>query len=84
MTMAAIKFNKGSEEWLMFMDYWNLCQNNWGIENNNEYWLNLINATDDFIQKYKGSIFAKKIAIAFLDAQEERRKQLGIGVWIWN
>ncbi len=78
--MAAVKFNKGTEEWQMFQDYWNLCQNNWGIENSNEYWLNLINATDDFAEKYKGSIFAKKIAIAFLDAQEERRKQLGIGV----
>lgn len=72
MTMAAIKFNKGSEEWLMFMDYWNLCQRNWKVEQNGEYWQKLIVDCDNFLAKYKGNKFASRLIMALQDTLEER------------
>jgi hypothetical protein len=38
--MAAKKFLKGSEEWMMFMDFWKLCQDFWEPEDNQDYWQN--------------------------------------------
>ena len=35
--MASVKFSKGSEEWQMFIDYWNLCQKHWQVESTDEY-----------------------------------------------
>jgi hypothetical protein len=46
--MASVKFDKGSEKWMMFMDFWKLCQKHWEPEDNDEYWDNLINDCDDF------------------------------------
>ena len=32
------KFAKGSSEWMMFMDYWALCQKYWKPEKTDEWW----------------------------------------------
>lgn len=53
--MAAIKFNKGSEEWQMFMDYWDLCQRYWKPEDSDEYWQGVIDDTDRFYKKYNNN-----------------------------
>lgn len=72
--MASARFEKGSEEWLMFQDYWKLCQKYWGVENSDEYWGELIKETDVFLKKYETIPLARKIAMAFLDTQEEKYK----------
>lgn len=73
--MSQVKFNKGSEEWQMFVDYWNLCQKYWQIESNDDYWQELIYAIDDFIKKYKDIPFAYRLAMAFADTKEEESKK---------
>lgn len=70
--MAAKRFVKGSEEFIMFMDYWQLCQKFWEPEGNDEYWENSIHETDDFIRKYDSTKFVKGLGIALLDSLEER------------
>lgn len=35
--MSAVKFSKGSEEWMMFTDFWQLCQKHWEVELTDEY-----------------------------------------------
>lgn len=36
--MSRVKFAKGSEEWKLFMDFWELTQQLWGLEDTESYW----------------------------------------------
>ena len=74
--MGAVKFKKGSEEWMCFMDFWNLCQNNWSVEENDSYWQKLVDDVDAFANKYEKDVFAVKIAVGFVEAQEEKYKEM--------
>lgn len=70
--MAAVKFSKGSEEWMMFTDFWQLCQKHWEVELTDEYWEQLIRKdATDFEIKYKSIPLARNMIKAFLDTQEE-------------
>lgn len=75
--MASRRFEKGSEEWEMFSSFWKICQRLWDPEDNDEYWEQVVNATDDFYNKYKANneIFSKKITLALVGTLEERLKQ---------
>lgn len=75
--VASKRFEKGSEEWLLFMDFWKICQEFWQPEENDEYWEKVIETTSEFHKKYKtnNDIFARKIALAFVDTIEEKAKQ---------
>lgn len=38
-----VKFEKGSAEWQLFMGLWNLCQDYWKVEpDNDDYWSHLL------------------------------------------
>lgn len=76
--MAAKKFLKGSEEWMMFMDFWKLCQDYWEPEGNQEYWKNASESVMSFGRKYESMIFARIIALAFMDYLEAKAKQMNI------
>lgn len=65
------KFAKGSSEWMMFMDYWALCQKYWEPEESDSYWENLIDATDDFYKKYSTE-FAKALALSLVNEAERK------------
>jgi hypothetical protein len=70
--MSAVKFNKGSEEWMMFTDFWQLCQKHWEVELTDEYWEQLIRKdATEFERKYKSIPLARNMIKAFLDTQEE-------------
>lgn len=75
--MASKRFEKGSEEWLLFMDFWKICQQFWEPEDNDEYWEQVIDATNKFFEKYKANnkIFSLKIVMAFVDTLEKKMKE---------
>lgn len=75
--MASKRFEKGSEEWQMFTDFWKICQQFWEPEDKDDYWDKVVDATGEFYRKYKvnNDIFARKIALAFVDIIEEKAKQ---------
>lgn len=75
--MASVKFEKGSQEWTLFQDYWKLCQEFWETEGNDEYWQQAVKAADDFIKKYRGKneFFARKLASALMDTISEKEKE---------
>lgn len=73
--MASVKFSKGTEEWLMFMDFWNLCQKYWQVEETDEYWDNIIADASEFSEKYKSIPLAIKISVAFLESQNQKSKK---------
>lgn len=72
--MASEKFEKGSEEWMMFLDFWNLCQKYWIVENTDEYWDSIVNSTREFYEKYKNIHLSENLAIALLNSQDEKSK----------
>lgn len=69
--MARTRFQKGTEMYELFNDYWQLIQEYWQIENNDQYWSDLVNDSDVISKKYKSS-FADKLIQTFLKEQEER------------
>lgn len=78
--MAAKKFLKGSEEWMMFMDFWKLCQDYWEPEDNQDYWKNSSESVMSFAKKYESMIFARIIALALMDYLEAKAKQMNIAI----
>lgn len=76
--MAAKKFLKGSEEWMMFMDFWKLCQDYWEPENSQEYWKNMSESVVSFGNKYQSIPLARIIAMGFMDSVEFKAKQMNI------
>lgn len=67
--MASVRFEKSSEEWMMFTEYLSLCQSVWQIENTDEYWQEAYNRCKAFGEKYKGLFgqFAQGLALNLLD-----------------
>lgn len=67
--MAQVKFDKGSEEWMMFTEYWSLCQSVWQTEDSDEYWKEAYNKCKAFGEKYKGICgeFARSLALSLLE-----------------
>lgn len=64
---------KGTEEWMMFGEYFNLCKKYWQVNTTDEYWDALITDSNNFADKYKFPL-ATKLVFAFLEAQESRLK----------
>lgn len=73
--MADIKFQKGSEEWLMFQEYYKIIQKYYIPESNDIYWDSVVEEMDGFCKKYQQVPLAKKIAMAFLKTMEEELKK---------
>ncbi len=65
--MAEKKIVKGSEEWLMFRDYWNLCQKFWIPEDSEEYWDFVIKESIEFKKKYESLPLANEIRLVLLE-----------------
>ena len=65
------KFAKGSSEWMMFMDYWALCQKYWEPDDNDDYWESVVKETDVFYRKYN-SEFAKALALTLVNEVERK------------
>ena len=73
--IASVKFGKGTKEWEMFSDYYQLIQKYYIPENKDDYWDNVVEEMDGFCEKYKQVPLARKIAMAFLKTMEEELKK---------
>lgn len=69
------KFEKGSEMFFMFQDYWKLIQDFWTVEDNKEYWEDFVEAADEFYKKYPTQ-YAKALAIALIDDRERSYREM--------
>lgn len=68
--MASAELKKGTEEYMMFLDFWNLCKRFWTPEQKDDYWKDLINETDKFYKKYH-TPYAKNFALGLVNALDE-------------
>ena len=69
--MAEQRFVKGTEEYMLFNDFWKLCQSFWIPEDDDMYWKKLHDAAFEFGQH---SEFAKMLALAYISEMERKLK----------
>lgn len=67
--LAEKRFGKGTEEWQMFKDFWDLCQKYYEPEENSEYWNSLIASVGAFNMKYRTK-FASQLSLALFNTVE--------------
>ena len=75
--MAEVKFGKGSEEWMMFTDFWKLCQQYWKVESSECYWDELIKDTNEFYRTYKDVRLSRFLANALTECKEKELEENG-------
>lgn len=71
---------KGSKDWEMFADYFNLCRKFWDVpEKNDSYYDALMEEAEQFQQKYEsGDGFARSLHDALVDrVQKVWRERYG-------
>ena len=66
---------KGTEEFMMMGDYFNIIKKFWKVQDTDKYWDNIRITGNEFITKYKEIPFAQTLMIAFLDEQERKTKE---------
>lgn len=78
--MGSVKFQKGSEEWMMFMEYWALCQKYWIPEKEDAWWDEVLKEIDNFSKKYGSTVFVRGLCMALvnhLEVKHMEQKQTG-------
>ena len=78
-----MSFEKGSTEWRMFTNLWNLCKKHWEVREDDAYWETLVSDASIFIEAYKNDekvgVIAKSLCMAVLSGFEDvaRRNKNG-------
>lgn len=57
--MAETKFEKGSEEWQFFQDFWRFRQQYYEVDNGDDWFEEMMHAGEQIIEKYNKTQFAK-------------------------
>jgi hypothetical protein len=70
-----VALEKGTEEFMMFGDFFQLCKKYWKIENTEIYWDYVVKDFDKFVEKYREIPLCKGLTIAFIEEQERKSKQ---------
>lgn len=70
--MGSVKFQKGSEEWMMFMEYWALCQKYWIPEKDDAWWDEALAEIDAFAKKYGSTVFVRGMCMALVNHLEDK------------
>ena len=68
--MGSMKFERDSKEYGMFTDFWMYCQKFWIIEDNKQYWQDLVDATDALEEKYNSDKLLCSWMASFISQKE--------------
>lgn len=77
--MASADFPKGSREWEMIGEFWAICKKYWFVEDTDEWWEEVKEATDAFVRKYGRETFPRCIMGGFIRSLEEQARALRRG-----
>lgn len=72
--MASKKILSGSEEFMMFNEFWKLYQKFYEPEDNQRYWEELVREANEFHKKYVAFPMSKQMALGLIDCFEEKAK----------
>lgn len=70
--MAYKKFNKDTQEFQMFQEFWSIFQNFGQVENTEEYWNDFVDNARRFAEKYGD--YGKQLMLATLEEFERKSK----------
>lgn len=56
--MASAKIEKGSEEWMFFMDFWKFHQDYYKADNCDDWYIRMMDAGEKLIEKYSKTEFS--------------------------
>lgn len=68
------KIEKGTEEFVMFSDFYKLIQDYYAAEPSDEFFEEVKNKVDEFHKKYENIPLSKHLAIALLDNLAEQKR----------
>lgn len=74
--MASKRVLKGSEEYMMFGEFWRLYQEFYFPENNQEYWDCLVAKTNIFYENYNKFPIARYMVSILIDCLEDSAKKM--------
>lgn len=77
--MAAVKFEKGCEEWVILSEFWVLCQSVWEPEDTEKYWKYVLEITKAYSVKYGNDGLVRYLAGALVITLEEKMKKKKTG-----
>ena len=66
---------KGTEEWMMFGDFFGLCKKYWDVSESDDYWQGLIYESNEFVEKYKDYPMSLRMREALFNAQRDKYKE---------
>lgn len=70
------RFEKTSDEWKMFTEFWALCQEVWEVENDTAYWEDAVNKVNAFGNKWGEKIsLGRHMAVALMNYLEDKEKE---------
>lgn len=72
--MASVKFEKGSQEFQFFRDFWVFVQDFFIPEDDGVYWDSVLKRSQELESKYSGDFFQSMI-LAFIDYAERKVKE---------
>lgn len=76
--MAYKKCEKGSEEWQLFMDFWNFRQDYYEPDNGEEWFVEMMAAGEEIMRKYAGTPiekFSQSLIFSHFEDAETRWKR---------
>lgn len=74
------RFEKTSDEWKMFTEFWALCQEVWVVENDMAYWEDAVNKVNAFGNKWGKKIsLGRHMAVALMNYLEDKEKERKYG-----
>jgi len=75
-TMASKRFDKNSDEFKFFGEFWKWTQEHYIPEESDEYWEELLASAGEISNKYKGNKLFPKLIIAVLDYLGEENERI--------
>lgn len=72
--MAALQFEKDTEERSMFTDLWELCQKYWIAEKTDEYWDSFLKDIEEFETKHPGELMERWMSDLVIVKEKESKK----------
>ena len=78
--MASAKIEKGSEEWMFFIDFWKFHQDYYSADNCDDWYVEMMNAGEKLIEKYSKrefSYFARGLVFEhFAEVERKARNEV--------
>lgn len=70
--MGKVKFQKGSDEWELFMGFWDLCQKYWIPEDSESWWDEALGEINAFQKSNGSTVFVRGLCMALVNHLEIR------------